>query len=75
MVLAGHAFGYGGVPYTRDVLLAAVRAALHVPIVLSVEQDGTRSDRVIGYRGTLRYPRLGRITEQADTLAKLLVAR
>ncbi|MEG3168122.1 peptidase M61 [Sphingomonas sp. LB3N6] len=65
----------GGVPYTRDVLLAAVRAALHVPIVLSVEQDGTRSDRMIGYRGTLRYPRLGRITEQADTLTKLLVAR
>lgn len=63
------------VPFRRDALLAAVRDAANRSVVLTVEQDGRRSDRVIGYAGTLRYPRLERIEGRPDTLTILLSAR
>jgi predicted metalloprotease with PDZ domain len=62
-------------PYGRDALLDAVRASANHPLVLTIEQDGRRSDVPIRYAGTLRYPRLERITERPDTLATLLAAR
>jgi len=62
-------------PFRRDALLAAVRDAANRSVVLTVEQDGRRSDRVIGYAGTLRYPRLERIEDRPDTLTILLSAR
>jgi hypothetical protein len=62
-------------PFTRETLVAAVRAAGSRPIVLTIDQDGRRSDRAITYAGTLRYPRLERIAGQADTLSPLLTPR
>lgn len=63
------------VPFGRDGLLAAVRNAATVPITLTVEQDGLRTDRLIRYAGTLRYPRLRRAPGRVDTLASLLAPR
>ncbi len=62
-------------PYGRDALLDAVRASANRPVVLTIERDGHRSDVPIRYVGTLRYPRLERITDRPDTLAALLSAR
>ncbi|WP_442679910.1 M61 family metallopeptidase [Sphingomonas sp. ASY06-1R] len=63
------------VPFTRDALVAAVRAGASRPIVLTMDADGRRTDRAVAYAGTLRYPRLERIAGQADTLSQLLAPR
>ncbi len=65
----------GTAQFGRDALLAAVRGAAIRPLVLTIEQDGQRSDRTIHYAGTLRYPRLERVSDRADTLATLLAPR
>jgi predicted metalloprotease with PDZ domain len=62
-------------PFTRDALLSAVNNTVTRPLVLTVEQDGQRSDRSIAYKGKLRYPRLERIDNQADTLTALIAPR
>ena len=62
-------------PFGRDVLLAAVRASVDRPLVLTIEQDGRQSDVSIDYVGSLRYPRLERIAGRPDTLAALLDPR
>jgi predicted metalloprotease with PDZ domain len=64
-----------GQPFNRDALLTAVRNSSHHPIILTIKQDERRSDVRIGYAGPLRYPRLERITERADTLTTLLAPR
>lgn len=58
--------------FGHDALLAAVRASLHHPLILTIEQDGRRSDVSIPYAGPLRYPRLERIAGQPDSLSDLL---
>jgi predicted metalloprotease with PDZ domain len=62
-------------PYGRDAILNAVRDSANHPVVLTVEQDGHRSEVRVRYAGTLRYPQLERIKERPDTLARLLAAR
>ena len=62
-------------PYTRERLLSAVRTASKRQVVLTVEQDGRSADRMINYRGTLRYPKLDRIPGVPDELARLLASR
>jgi predicted metalloprotease with PDZ domain len=62
-------------PYGRDALLDAVRNAANHHVVLTIDQDGRRSDIPIRYAGTLRYPQLERIAGRSDTLATLLAAR
>ncbi len=62
-------------PYGRNALLDAVRQSANHPLVLTIEEDGRRSEVPIRYTGTLRYPRLERISERPDTLARLLAAR
>lgn len=62
-------------PYGRDALLNAVRDSANHPIVLTIEQEGHRSDIAVHYAGALRYPRLERIMERPDTLARLLTSR
>ena len=62
-------------PYTRERLLSAVRTASMRPVVLTVDQDGRSADRMINYRGTLRYPKLDRIPGVPDELARLLASR
>lgn len=64
-----------GAPVGRDALLAAVRRSAIDPIVLTVDQDGPRTEVSILYVGPLRYPRLDRIADRPDTLAALLVPR
>lgn len=61
--------------YDRDALLKAVRESANHPVVLTIEEDGQRSNVPIHYAGTLRYPRLERIAEQPDTLSTLLTPR
>ncbi|MGK6324385.1 peptidase M61 [Sphingomonas sp. DT-51] len=61
--------------YTGERLLSGVRSASSRRVVLTVEQDGRRSDRTIHYAGTLSYPRLERIEGVPDTLATLLAPR
>jgi predicted metalloprotease with PDZ domain len=65
----------GGHPFSQAALIAAVREAARVPVVLTVEQDGRRTDRDIAYKGTLRYPRLQRIADRPDTLTMLAAPR
>ena len=62
-------------PYTRERLLSAVRTASKRPVVLTVDQHGRSADRMINYRGTLRYPKLDRIPGVPDELARLLASR
>jgi predicted metalloprotease with PDZ domain len=62
-------------PYGRDAILNAVRDSANHPVVLTVEQDGQRSEVRVRYAGTLRYPQLERIKGRPDTLARLLAAR
>ncbi|WP_420137463.1 peptidase M61 [Sphingomonas sp.] len=64
-----------GAPFERETLLAAIRTAASRPLVLSVDQDGRRSERIITYTGSLRYPRLERIADRPDTLSALLAPR
>ena len=64
-----------GAPYGRDAILNAVRDSANHPVLLTVEEDGQRSEVRIRYAGTLRYPQLERIRERTDTLARLLAAR
>lgn len=64
-----------GAAFGTEALLAAVRASAGRPLVLTVEQDGGRSDRPIPYAGPLRYPRLERIADRPDTLGDLLTPR
>lgn len=59
-------------PFDGDVLLNAVRDSANVPVLLTIEDDGTRSEVSIRYAGPLRYPRLERIADRPDTLAALL---
>ncbi len=61
--------------FDRDILLNAVGDSARRPLVLTIEQDGHRSEVPIRYAGPLRYPRLERIMERPDTLATLLAAR
>jgi len=63
------------VPFGRDAILKAVRDSASHPVVLTIEQDGQQSTVPIRYAGTLRYPRLQRITERPDTLSTLLAPR
>jgi predicted metalloprotease with PDZ domain len=65
----------GGVPYTRVALLEAVRNAALVPVTVAFEQDGLPVVRILDYRGSLRYPRLERITGQRDRLTALLAPK
>jgi predicted metalloprotease with PDZ domain len=64
-----------GGAFSTETLLAAVRASVGHPLMLTVEQDGARSDRPIPYAGPLRYPRLERIANRPDTLQDLLAPR
>jgi predicted metalloprotease with PDZ domain len=64
-----------GAPYGSDAILNAVRDSANHPVLLTVEEDGQRSEVRIRYAGTLRYPQLERIKERTDTLARLLAAR
>jgi predicted metalloprotease with PDZ domain len=66
--IAGH-------PFSQATLIATVREAARVPVVLSVEQDGRRTDRPLRYNGTLRYPHLQRIADRPDTLTMLATPR
>ncbi len=59
-------------PFGREALLAGVRSSTKAPVVLTIEEDGNRSDVPIPYAGSLRYPRLERIGGRTDTLAALL---
>lgn len=61
-----------GKPYTDDAMLAAVRNAASQPIALKFETNGQTHDATLGYRGTLRYPHLQRITGKPDRLVELL---
>ncbi|MEA0736358.1 M61 family peptidase [Xanthomonas campestris pv. campestris] len=65
----------GEAPFTPQRLLDAVRHAAQVPVNLTFEQDGRRVTHTLDYRGTLRYPRLERITGQPDHLTSLLAPR
>jgi len=65
----------GGVPFTREALIEAVRHAEETPIGMTFEQDGRSVTRILDYRGTLRYPRLQRIAGQPDRLGTLLAPR
>jgi len=64
-----------GTPFGREAILTAVRNSPNHHLVLTIEQDGHRSDVPIAYAGPLRYPRLQRIAERPDTLATLLAPR
>lgn len=64
-----------GSPFSRDRLIAAVRGADTNPIRLTVAQDGVQSERIIEYRGSLRYPKLERLPGTRDGLAALLAPR
>lgn len=64
-----------GMPFGRDVILDAIRFSTSRRLVLTIEQDGHRSDVPIGYSGPLRYPRLQRIAAHLDALATLLAPR
>ena len=61
--------------YGPDTLLNAVGDSARRPLVLTIDQDGHRSEVPIRYAGPLRYPRLERIKERPDMLATLLAAR
>jgi predicted metalloprotease with PDZ domain len=65
----------GGVPFTREALIEAVRHAAETPIGMTFEQDGRTVTRILDYRGTLRYPRLQRIAGRPDRLRTLLAPR
>jgi predicted metalloprotease with PDZ domain len=62
-------------PFDQDALLAAVRDSVNHSIILTIEQDGRKSDVRLDYAGPLRYPRLERIPDSTDTLATLLAPR
>lgn len=62
-------------PFSKRRLTDAVHAARTVPVQLTIEQDGRRLERTIPYSGSLRYPRLERIPDKADTLTRLLSPR
>ncbi|SDA35742.1 glycyl aminopeptidase. Metallo peptidase. MEROPS family M61 [Sphingomonas sp. NFR15] len=62
-------------PFTREVLLAAVRSSGGRPIMLTIDRDNRNVDVSINYTGTLRYPRLERVDGRADTLSALLAPR
>lgn len=64
-----------GAPFGHDTLLDAVRNSAVQPIVLNMEQDRRQTDVVVVYAGSLRYPRLERVTTSPDTLATLLSPR
>lgn len=64
-----------GEPFDSERLVTAVRDAEQAPVRLVVEQDGQRVERVIPYRGTLRYPRLVRVEGTPDMLTPLLAPR
>jgi hypothetical protein len=64
-----------GAAFGKNTLLAAVRDSVNHSIVLTIEQDGRTSDARISYAGPLRYPRLERIPDRTDTLARLLAPR
>lgn len=65
----------GGAGFGIAAMRAAVQASADRALVLTIDQDGGRSDRAIPYAGPLRYPRLERIADRADTLADLLAPR
>lgn len=62
-------------PFGRAALLDAVRGSARRAVVLTIDQDGQKSDVTLKYAGPLRYPRLERIAGRPDTLAKLLAPR
>ncbi len=62
-------------PFTREVLLAAVRSSGGRPIMLTIDRDNRNVDVSINYTGTLKYPRLERVDGRADTLSALLAPR
>lgn len=61
-----------GRKFTPEALLAAVREASVRPLTLTFESSGQRREALIGYQGTLRYPRLERIPGTPDRLTALL---
>lgn len=64
-----------GAPFTQDAVRDAVRGSARRPIVLGIAQDAQRADVQIQYSGPLRYPRLERLANRSDTLARLLAPR
>ncbi|MCD0258137.1 M61 family metallopeptidase [Xanthomonas melonis] len=64
-----------GAPFDQDALRDAVRGSTRRPIVLGIAQDAHRADVHIQYAGPLRYPRLERLADRPDTLARLLAPR
>ncbi len=61
-----------GKPYSREVIINAVRDAHRTPIQLEVEQDKQRRFVTINYKGTLRYPKLKRLEKVHDGLSTFL---
>lgn len=61
-----------GKPYSREVIISAVREAHRTPIQLEVEQDKQRRLVTINYKGTLRYPKLERVEKIHDGLSTFL---
>lgn len=64
-----------GAAFNREVLLEAVRTSARRPLSLGIDQKPGPSNVTLSYTGPLRYPRLERIADHADTLATLLTAR
>ncbi|MCC8537805.1 M61 family peptidase [Xanthomonas axonopodis pv. poinsettiicola] len=64
-----------GAPFDQQALRDAVRGSTHRPIVLGIAQDGHHAEVAIAYAGPLRYPRLQRLADRPDTLARLLAPR
>jgi predicted metalloprotease with PDZ domain len=65
----------GGRPFTPEILTSAVAAAKNVPIQMTLQDRDKRRDLIVPYSGSLRYPRLQRISGATDTLTLLLTAR
>ncbi|MFO3707362.1 M61 family peptidase, partial [Xanthomonas codiaei] len=64
-----------GAPFDQQALRDAVRGSTHRPIVLGIAQDDHHAEVAIAYAGPLRYPRLQRLADRPDTLARLLAPR
>ncbi|MDR3741076.1 MAG: hypothetical protein P4L40_18820 [Terracidiphilus sp.] len=64
-----------GLPFSRLALLDATSSSESIPLHLTVQNDGARSEVTIPYTGPLRYPHLERIPGTSDRLTPLLTAR
>ncbi|EGY02446.1 peptidase M61 [Nitrospirillum viridazoti Y2] len=72
LTVGGRLTAVNGQPFSSDRLIEAVRQAATHPVELRFDSDGAEHTAAVDYHGTLRYPRLERVTGTPDRLTALL---